>query len=59
MQDAAYIVGVWTHEPTHAGGVVPSSEVVEAGFSVAFFAGELVGGPASSTLRRSRNHSSS
>ena len=29
------------HEPTERGAVVPSAEVIEAGFGVAFFAGEL------------------
>ena len=30
------------HESSQTGGVVPSPEVVEAGFAVAFFAGELL-----------------
>ena len=33
---------VGTHEPAHAGGIVRSPEVVEAGFGVAFFAGEFM-----------------
>jgi hypothetical protein len=31
------------HEPTHRTAEVPRSKVVEAGFGVAFFAGEFVG----------------
>src|SRR5271156_1190376 len=32
MQNAAYIVGVWTHEPAHGGGVVAGTKVIQAGF---------------------------
>ena len=31
------------HEPTHARRIVPSPKIIEAGFAIAFFAGEFVG----------------
>jgi hypothetical protein len=35
-------LGIGRHEPPHVGGVVAGAEEVEAGFGVAFFAGEFV-----------------
>ena len=33
---------VWSHEPAHAAGIIAGTEVIETGFCIPFFAGELV-----------------
>src|SRR2546430_2768276 len=42
-QPSTCVVGIRGHEAAHGGGVVASAEVVEAGFGVAFLAGEVHG----------------
>jgi hypothetical protein len=41
MLSRAELIG--RHEATEVGGIVPSFEVIQAGFAIAFFAGEFVG----------------
>jgi hypothetical protein len=36
-------LGVWGHEAAHGGGIESRAEVIEVGFTVAFFAGEVEG----------------